>query len=203
MHEKTIELELRAEVLLQDYNPVKKSIERLGLLHSHTKRLSVMFFGEVDSKKIDIRVRITDGECEVVIKKGEFGSHDRIETSQNISSTEFLGMVKVFSQFGFIMKVGERDTFNYTLPDGVIISLVSAGPVSYVELEKMSSEDDLEENNKQIKQYADQIGLKLLKSEEDFKLLCDCLNEKSDWFFNGTNEEYSKLGEMLNDYIED
>ena len=201
MHEKTIELELRAEVLPQDYEPIKKSIGELGVLCSHTKRLSVMYFGDVKSKKIDIRVRVTNGESEVVIKSGLFGSHDRTEISQKITSDEFLGMVKVFAQFGFIMKVGERETFNYILPDNVMISLVSAGPISYVELEKMSSKDDLDENNKQLKIYAEQLGLQLIKSEEEFGLLCDSLNDKIDWSFKGGSEEYQKLENLLKNYI--
>lgn len=200
MDEKTIELELRSEILPQDQELLKKRLGKIGVLRSHTKRLSVMYFGDIGTKKLDIRVRITNGEYEVVIKSGSFGAHDRIEVAQKIASDEFLGMVKIFTQFGFAMEVGERETFNYTLPDDITVSLVSAGPISYVELEKMSSKIDIKRNDKQLKQYADQLGLQLLKSDEEFNALCKRLAEKVDCPFHGTGEEYIKLRELLNRY---
>ena len=85
--------------------------------------------------------------CEVVVKSGSFRAHDRIEMAQKINPEEFLGMVKIFSQFDFTVKIGERETFNYALPDDIRASLVFAGPISYIELEKMSSEADVEKKS--------------------------------------------------------
>ncbi len=199
--DKKIELELRAKISSQSKESFKKRLGKMGVLHSHTKRLSVMFFGNIGTKKLDIRVRITNGECEVVVKSGSFGAHDRIEMAQKINPEEFLGMVKIFTQFGFTMEIGERETFNYTLPDDITISLVSAGPISYIELEKMSSEIDVEKNNQLLKQYADQLRLQLLKSEKEFNALCKHLTEKVDWSFRGTSEEYTRLNELFSHYL--
>ncbi|MBI2024245.1 hypothetical protein HYT00_02575 [Candidatus Giovannonibacteria bacterium] len=200
MEEKTIELELRAEVSPKDQEELKKHLEEAGVLQSHTKRLSVMYFGSVGTKKLDIRVRITNGECEVIIKSGSFGSHDRIEVGQKINPEQFLGFVKIFTQFNFNMKVGERETFNYIFPDNVIASFVSAGPISYIELEKMSSKTDLNKNNKQLTKFANQFGLRLFKSEEEFDALCKRLDEKVDWPFQGTSEEYTRLRKLVDRY---
>lgn len=199
--DKKIELELRAEIPQRDQKSFKKRLGEIGILHSHTKRLSIMYFGDIGTKKLDIRVRVTNGECEVVVKSGSFGAHDRIEVAQKINPKEFLGMVKIFTQFGFTMKVGERETFNYALPDDITISLVFAGPISYIELEKMSSEIDVEKNKRQLQQYADQLGLQLLESEEGFNALCKRLNKKVDWPFYGTNKEYTRLNELFNRYL--
>jgi len=47
----------------------------------------------------------------VVVKSGSFWAHDRIiEIAQKINPEEFLGMVKIFSQFDFTVKIGERET---------------------------------------------------------------------------------------------
>lgn len=201
MKEKTVELELRARVLLREIKDVKKRLERLGVFHSHTRRLSVMYFGAIGSKKIDIRVRITNGECEVVIKSGSFGAHDRMEFSQTISYQQFLGFVKLFTQFGFASKIGERETFNYKLPGGIISSLVIAGSVAYLEIEKMSSQKNVEKNIRQLTKIADSLGLQLLKSEEDFNELCKQLDKETDWPFFGSRENYSKLRKLLNNNI--
>lgn len=199
--DKKIELELRAEISPQGKKLFKKRLVETGTLHSHTKRLSIMYFGNIGTKKLDIRVRVTNGECEVVVKSGSFGAHDRIEVSQKINPKEFLGMVKIFVQFGFTMEIGERETFNYTLPDDVMVSLVFAGSISYIELEKMSSEIDVKKNNQLLRQWANRLGLQLLKSEKEFDILCKRLAEKVDWPFHGTNEEYIRLNELFNRYL--
>lgn len=110
MREKLIETEIRAEVLPDDYENIKKRIEANGKLLSQTRRLSVMYFGTIDTRQIDIRVRVTNGECEVVVKLGAFGAHDRIEVIQKIFPSQFLGMIKIFAQFNFTTKIGERNT---------------------------------------------------------------------------------------------
>lgn len=199
--DKKIELELRAEILPQDQELLKKRLGEIGVLHSHTKRLSVMYFGNIGTKKLDTRVRITNGECEVVVKSGSFGAHDRIEVAQKINPEQFLGMAKIFAQFGFTIEIGERETFNYSLPGDITVSLVSAGPILYIELEKMSSEIDVEKNNQLLKRWANRLGLQLLKSEKEFDVLCKRLAEKVDWPFRGTSEEYTKLNELFNHYL--
>ncbi len=200
MNEKIIELELRAEVPVQNREVLKKHLEEIGTLHSQTKRLSVMYFGNIGTKKLDIRVRITNGEGEVVVKSGSFGSCNRVEVAQKINPDQFLGIVKIFAQFGFIMEIGERETFNYELPNNIMVSLVSAGPIVYVELEKMSSESDIDQNNGQLKKLATQLKLQLL-GEEEFNALCKRLAEMVDWPFYGTSEEYAKLTKLVNSYI--
>ncbi|RJO60521.1 hypothetical protein C4544_04940 [candidate division WS5 bacterium] len=198
---KTIELELRAEILLKDQESLKKRLCEMGTLHSDTKRMSVMCFGSFGEKKLDVRIRVTNGECEVVTKKGtSFGGHDREEVSQKINPDQFIGMIRIFSQLDFKMKVGERETINYSFPNDVIVSLVSAGSISYIELEKMSSKSELEENREKLKELADQLGLNLLKNEEEYISLCRRLDKKEDWHFQGASEDYIKLEELVNRY---
>jgi len=200
MRRETIELELRAEIHPQNYHNFKKRIESLATLHSHTKRLSVMLFGKTKNRKIDIRVRTTNGVCEIVIKTGSFGSHDRIEISQGINKEQFVGMVKIFSQLGFAAEVGERETFNYSLPNNITISLVSAGDISYIEIEKMSSRADLDKNKKQLEEISDRLSLKLLQNEKEFNELCKRLSRRIDWPFLGTKKDYLKLSKLFGRY---
>ena len=138
--------------------------------------------------------------AEVVVKSGLFGSHDRIEVSQKIAPEQFLGMVRIFSQFGFSLKVGERETINYALPDDIMASLVTAGSISYIELEKMSSSSSIDKDHRQVKEFSEQFGLNLLKSEEAFDELCKRLDKDVDWSFHGTDEEYDRLAKLLDRY---
>ncbi len=155
----------------------------------------------LERKKIDIRIRVTNGDCEVVVKSGSFGAHNRVERAQKISQEQFLGMVKIFTQLGFSMKVGGREIINYKLSDNIMVSLVLAGQIAYVELEKMSSKSDLDENYKQLQQLADRLTLNLLQSEADFNELCEDLTKTVDWQFNDTIEDYEKLKKIFKNYI--
>ncbi len=200
-HEKTIELELRAEIPIGEIEIVKVRLEKFGKIHSHTQRLSVMYFGGVEDKKVDVRVRVTNGQSEVVAKFGSFGAHDRIEVAQSISQEQFIGFVKIFSQFGFDSKVGERETFNYSLPNDVMASLVIAGPIAYIEIEKVSLPEQVKENTKRLHNIAEQLQLDLLKSEDGFDKLCKCLDERVDWPFLGSADNYKNLEESLKKYL--
>jgi hypothetical protein len=136
-----------------------------------------------------------------VVKVGLFGAHDRTESVQPISQEQFLGFVKIFSQFGFISKVGERETFNYSLPNGAVVSLVIAGPIAYIEIEKISSPEEVEKNTKELYNIAEQLQLNLLKSEDEFNRLCKRLDERVDWPFSGSVDDYKRLEESLKKYL--
>ena len=72
--ENNIELELRAEVSLDRFDSLLFDLKKKQKLLSQTKRLSVMFLGVVN-QTVDIRVRATsNGETELVIKKGDYHS---------------------------------------------------------------------------------------------------------------------------------
>ncbi len=199
MNNKIIELELRARISNSKLTELKRKLKKLGKLRSQTKRLSVMHFNEKLGKELDVRVRITNQKSEVVIKSGPFSSKDRIEISQKINFQQFIGFVRVCSQLGFETKVGERKSFNYELADKIIVSLVSAGSINYVELEKMSSQSDLAKNNIQLEKLAKELQLKILNKPQ-FNSLCCRLSETVDWSFQGTPQDYLKLERVLQKY---
>ena len=201
MNKKLIEVELRAEVPINDVENLKIKLSKMGKVLSTTRRLSVMYFGKINEQKTDIRIRVTNGECEIAAKFGSFGSHDRLELCQKIEKDQFFGMVKIFSQFKFNTEIGERETINYELPDDIVISLVLAGDIAYIELEKMSSEFDTLESKIKLQKLADNLNLQIL-DEDKFDILCQKLNESVDWAFNGLNDEYLKLENIFKTYIE-
>ncbi|OGY43952.1 MAG: hypothetical protein A2729_01355 [Candidatus Buchananbacteria bacterium RIFCSPHIGHO2_01_FULL_39_14] len=200
MKDKLIELELRAEVSLRRYKNLINQLAVLGKLHSQAKRLSVMYFGKINGKQIDLRVRVTNGNCEVVVKSGPFGSPERIEISQKIKPEQFLGMVKIFEQFEFTTKVGERKILNYSLPNHITASLVFTGLISYIELECLSNFSELKNNKHNLMKLARQLDIKILNAKE-FNLLCQRLSDSVDWAFEGTAAHYKKLSTIFNQYL--
>ena len=123
MPQKNIELELRAEVPQKKCDKLLSKLKSSSKLISHTKRLSVMCFGNIGKNTFDIRIRITNGKAEVVIKKGELHAHDRIEISSPINKSQFIKMVELFSLFDSKMEVAERETYNFDMGDGIGLSI--------------------------------------------------------------------------------
>ena len=198
---RNIELELRAEVFLSQFTDLLKKLKRQARLISCTKRLSVMFLGEINNSSVDIRVRIdSNGKSEVVVKKGDFHAHDRIEASQGINKDQFVGIVKTFSIFGFHSKITERENFVFDLDNDINLTLVKAGKFFYVEIEKMSNKKEKKENkNKLLKIFSD-LNLKPIKNKTEFNELCERLSKYSDWFFDGSKKHFKKLLDMLSAY---
>jgi len=192
-----IELELRAELSLEHLDELIGKFDKV----ERTKRLSVMFLGKIGEAKYDIRIRIdSKNHAEFVVKKGDFHSHDRLEVSQKITKDQFIGMVKIFSLFGFQSKVTERENSIVEIENGIILSFVKAGSISYVEIEKMSNEENLEENKLKLLEIVEKYGLNLIKDETDFNELCGRLTKLSDWSFENSEEQLRKLTSLLESY---
>lgn len=199
--EHNIELELRAEVSLDQFEELLANLNKKSRLLSHTKRLSVMFLGIIGKSDFDIRVRIgSDGKGELVVKKGNYHAHDRVESSQDISKNQFIGIVKIFSLFDFQSKVTERENFIFDLGKGITITLVKAGNIAYVEIEKMSHEKNIDENKFHLMDISKDFGLKLIDNDQEFNELCDRLTKYSDWPFNNSKDDIEKLEAVLKNY---
>ncbi len=199
--ENNIELELRAEVSLIQFEELLSDLNKRNNLLSHTKRLSVMFLGLIGQSKFDIRVRIdSNAKSELVVKKGDYHAHDRMEISQEISKNQFIGMAKIFSMLGLQSKVTERENFLFNMGDDITMVLVKAESIVYVEIEKMSHEKNIDKNKTDLLNIIDGFKLKLINNGEEFNELCDRLTKFSDWVFDGSAESINKLEGMLKSY---
>ncbi len=200
MTQKNIELELRAEVPKGQYSKLLSKLKKGFKMESHTERLSVMCFGSVGKNTFDVRIRITNGKAEVVIKKGKLHAHDRIEISSPINKSQFIRMVELFSLFDFKMEVAERETYNFNMGDDIIFSLVNAGKIAYIEIEKMSSKRDVEKNKKKLMSILTELNLRSITKQAEFDKICNELSRYSDWPFNGSGVDYKKLEKALSRY---
>lgn len=199
--ENNIELELRAEVSLNQFEGLLADLNKRQKLLSHTKRLSVIFLGVINQVNFDIRVRTSsDGETELVVKRGDYHAHNRVESSQKIKKDQFIGIVKIFSLFGFQSKVTERENFVFDLGNDTTMVLVKAGSIAYVEIEKMSHEKNMDENKAELLRIINNFNLKLIDSGDEFNELCDRLTRYCDWVFDSTASHIEKLEAMLKSY---
>lgn len=194
-----IELELRAEVSSMQFTGLLKKLKQQTKLISYTKRLSAMFLGKINKSNFDIRVRInSDKKSEMVVKKGDFHTHDRVESSQEINKSQFIGIVKIFSLFDFKSKITERENFVFDFGDNIYLTMVKAGNIFYAEIEKMSNEKE-KEKEKLLKIFSN-LKLNFIKDEKVFNDLCNRLSTDTDWSFDCSEEHLKKLNNMLITY---
>ena len=199
--EENIELELRAEVSKNQFEKLLTNLKERSKLLSQTKRLSVMFLGRIGQVKFDIRIRInSDKKTELVVKKGDYHANNRTEFSQEITKNQFIGVVKIFSLFGFQSKVTERENFVFDLGNNITMALVKAGSIAYVEIEKMSHEKNVDENKAELLNIVNSFDLILMDNGDKFNKLCDRLTRNSDWIFDGSTSHIEKLEIMLKFY---
>ena len=196
-----IELELRAEVSSQKFEELLMKLKKSNTLVSHTKRLSVMFFGAINKFNIDVRIRIDSNKnAELVLKKGALHTHDRIESSQSIRKEQILGFIKIFSLLDLNSKVTERENFVFDLKNEISLVLVKADKISYVEIEKMSNLNTIEENKENLLRILADFELKQIKDDVEFNELCDRLTKYSDWVFTNSEKDLEKIDTMLKNY---
>ncbi|MEP7104094.1 MAG: hypothetical protein ABI721_05290 [Candidatus Dojkabacteria bacterium] len=190
-----IELEYRSEIEFSQFDQFEKKFNQIAKLKSHAKRLSFMAFGD----GIDIRVRITNGKSEVVVKKGDWHAENRIEISQDIENDQFVGFVKIFSAMIKNCNIGERENFVFENNDGVTITLVKSKRLAYVEFELISRDENIETNKKIILDLMKSLNLEIL-DKKGFDDLCDRLKVNDDWKFNLEEDKVSKLEGLLSEY---
>ena len=196
-----IELELRAEVSLNHFEELITQLNQKSKIVSQTKRLSAMFLGKINKSNFDMRVRIdSNGKSEFVVKKGDFHVHNRIEISQEISKSQFIGMVKILSLLKFRSKITERENFIYNLGNNIELVLVKAGSIAYIEIEKMSNVKNIKDNKLELLSIIKSLNLKLIKNDKEFNKLCNRLTKHSDWIFNGSKAHIEKLESLLASY---
>lgn len=190
-----IELELRGECT-QQYDGLKQRLAEASTTPPKEKRrVSVMCFGTMGEKNIDIRCRITNGNAEVVGKMGDFHAHNRTEVSQEVSLEQMIGLAKLFAAMDFKrVKVGTRIQVQYTIDDVVVDVARSNSGLAYIELERMvAHEDDVQKEKSALEELAKKLGVTLWEDGEAFQTFCARLTNEDDWIFTGSDEDCTRL----------
>jgi len=195
---KNIECEIRAAVQVDEFDSLLDKLKTKGEYLNETNRLMVMFFRCSDEGDLDLRIRVTNGDYEVVIKKGDHHASNRTETEQKITANQFVGLTQVFRQFHWdSAKVGERLTHNLDFGNGILVSLVRGGDICYLEIEKMASEDTLKQTQAELETLARELRVEIIQTREEYYTLCQRFTDEIDWNLEDRTEDYERLAEQL------
>lgn len=198
---KDIEVEVRGVLSKDQYSQTKTLFEKLASFKENKSRIlidySTFLPGEgIRDRQKDIRVRVTNGIPEIVVKLGSWGgSESRRELSFKGKEGEFETLVEIFGQLGFKKGIlAKRDAIIYDFK-GVEFALVKTpGQHYYFEAEKMAhNEEDFAKVENEIREVCQELGLEVVSKKGFFNFIDELNKTDNEIFeFKDFKENYFK-----------
>jgi len=191
--DKNIEIEIRGPLSKQKFDSLVKLFNTKGNKTSEKDRVlidySTFLKGGVRNRKKDIRLRVTNGVPEIIVKIGKWGGSDqRKELSVFTKPGEFDTLVEIFGELGFgkgMLCVRKSKVYMY---EGIEFALVKVpGHSYYYEAEKMvHKKESLDTITKEIEKVCTDLGLEVFNKKDFFNYIAK-LNKESNEIFEYKN----------------
>lgn len=188
--EKNIEVEIRGRLSADDYTRIKALFDSQARKVEEKDRIlidySTFLPGGVEHRKKDIRLRVTNGIPEIIVKLGEWGgSEQRKELSVKTAPGTFDLLTEIFAALGYekgILAVRKSQVYEYK---GIEFALVEVpGHSYYFEAEKMAhADEDGDTIVKEMEAVCAELGLAVFTKEEFFAYI-QTLNKEANGVFN-------------------
>ena len=186
-----IEVEMRGRLTAEQHADLLKFLEENAEFVESKERILLdysTFLSEqgVRQRTKDIRLRITNGQPELITKLGTWGGREqRKEISVKTEPGSFDNLVQTYAALGFekaMLCVRSTKVFNY---EGIELSLVKVpGHSYYFEAEKIVEvASDTEQAHKQIEAVCAELGLSLF-DDTAFHDYIEELNKEANETFN-------------------
>ncbi len=186
-----IEVEVRGSLDQEGYKRLDTFFSVNGVFQKTKNRLLIDYSTFLPNEGVrertrDIRLRMTNGKPEIVVKIGAWGgTEQRRELSVLTEEGSFDTLVEIFGVLGFrkgAMCVRNSRVYDYR---GVEFALVEVpGHSYYFEAEKMVSQDeDREVATMEIRSLCQELGLELFTQEAFFSYI-ERLNKESNKIFD-------------------
>ncbi len=193
MNNKNIEVEVRGPLSHQQFEILAKKLEKDGEKVKDKDRVlidySTFLEDDMQDRTKDIRLRVTNGVPEIIVKLGNWGGAEhRKELSVTTQPGEFDTLVEIFGALGFhkgMLCVRKSKVYNY---QGIEFALVQVpGHSYYYEAEKMASEsDDVDEMIGGMKAVCANLNLNIFDKEQFFAYI-EKLNKEANEVFDFAN----------------
>lgn len=180
-----IEVEIRGSLTKEKYNQLEAFLKNKGsFVESHDREMILLhgypgFDMNPLKRLVDIRLRNTNGQCEIMIKRTASENNiGRTELSIQPVDNDWENLKELARSFGVAKgTLIHRKKEIYVYKD-IEWSLVSApGEIFYYEAEFISDTNDIKEKQKTLIQEAQELNLEVF-TPEDTKVFIEMLNEK-------------------------
>jgi len=188
--DKKIEVEIRGPLSKEKFENLISFFESKGKKITDKNRIlidySTFLEGGIKNRQKDIRLRITNGIPEIIVKIGKWGGTEhRKELSVFTKPGEFDTLVEIFAALGFnkgALCVRKSKVYEYK---GIEFALVEVpGHSYYYEAEKMADEKE-DANNiiSEIKNVCKYLGLEVFDKKQFFDYV-ELLNKEANEIFD-------------------
>ena len=206
-----IEVEIRGPLSKKGFEKLKFLLHKKGKFLGSRKRLILMYFRdripkdirEIEDEVVDLRLRITNGKCEIVLKYGLFRKEcERIEVSVHVDKKDFENAVNLLKYLGWKIAVAYATkvyTYEYKK---VKISLVEILKTKFrlFEAEKMSKKGKIKKAKAEIRKILSEFGLREF-SEREFNEMCNHINNNKTLQFNFDKHSFKHLKEKFPEFF--
>lgn len=204
-----IEVELRGK--LPHFDKTLKKFEEIGEFVKKKKRVSMIYYRDevpkdardVKDELVDLRLRVTNGEAELVLKYGVWGAEEkREEIGIPIKLGDFdkyVELLKCLGWFRGLIASTQSNVFNYK---GIEFALVKIDTGhTYFEAEVMAENEEIAEEKKEnIKTVCGELGLEIY-SEREFIELINELNSYESRKFNLEKEDFTSIRKRYSEFF--
>lgn len=195
MTEKNIEVELRGPLSPEAYEMLHSFLKENGTKVAERDRLlidySTFLPGGIENREKDIRLRVTNGVPEIIVKLGAWGGTDqRKELSVPTAPGTFDLLTEIFAALGFTKGVlAHRKSHAYLYKDIEFALVEVPGHSFYFEAEKMAhAGENADELTEEIRAVCTELGLSIFTTEEFFAYI-ETLNKEANGVFDAETAE--------------
>lgn len=163
-----VEVELRGPITAEQVETLRPFLLLNGVSKGIKNRYMVHFEPEETKKDgIDVRARITNGSCELMVKKGDMGSGVRTEYPVPCAEGSFVALCKALVAMGYESGVGcHRVSDRYQVGEIEFAIINVPGHSSFYEAELEVAESQIEAARQTLKQWLADRKLTVYSKEE-------------------------------------
>lgn len=204
-----VEVEHRGLLTKEKFDELSLLLKEKGKFFGEKKRFSLIFSPsreeesyELNRSPIDLKVRITNGKVELVLKYGSWSGNDaRKEFLFSIEPKKMEEIVEFLFILGYYFRVLQATTTKLYLYNEVEFALVKVpGWGYYFEAEIATNSNEIEKGNKKIIKECQKLGIAALDDKNFCKMLDD-LNNRPGHRFNLKKEKFFDIKKRFIDYF--
>jgi len=204
-----IEIEQRGLLSESQFRELDKKLSSEGKFLGEKKRFSVISASsqksvkEVVDEKIDLRVRVTNGKSELVLKYGKWGSKDsRREINIAFDTKDFDEMIEFIKLIGFnriVLQATVTRCYTYNNIEFALVHVPGYG--YYFEAEIMADDNESEDAHKAIESEVGRLGLRIANQEEYHELL-DSMNNREGFRLDLDKTDFQETRKRFAEYFD-
>ncbi|HZX12126.1 MAG TPA: hypothetical protein VFE88_01585 [Candidatus Nanoarchaeia archaeon] len=201
------EVEYIGELSDKQYNNLKS---KFGQPIKTKRRISFMYFkngipfefSQAEDDGTDLRLRVTNGEPELILKQGSFtASHNRKETSVHFKLSEIQTYIDLLSGLGWKIVVAygaETSVYKYNKIEFSLIKIKNYG--YNFEAEILTSEDKVTEAKQKIEAELSKLELKPF-DEQGLNKQCNAINNKKELQFDFSKQQFKDIEVRFKEFL--